>query len=187
MKRKLHLLLFLIRILINFVGDFDMFFDWMETGFPDLGEVKMVRGSGSSSSNPRGDIDLNLPPQEESFPDPFPCTHLWDPEKIQKSLESKDRESLLQKKNAISGVVEEMVRREISEQGDSRSDCAIPNMKGFVDQVISECAHHFKSENLENKHKALSRLLTDLTKDYEGPGPKYKVREMIRKELRRAL
>ena len=97
------------------------------------------------------------------------------------------RESLLQKKNAISGVVEEMVRRGISEQGDSRSDCASPNMKGFVDQVISECAHHFKSENLENKHKALSRLLTDLTKDYEGPGPKYKVREMIRKELRRAL
>lgn len=69
MKIKLHLLLFIIRILINFVGDLDLFFYWRETGFPDLGEVKMVRGSGSSSSNPRGDIDLNLPPQEESFPD----------------------------------------------------------------------------------------------------------------------
>jgi len=38
-------LLFLIRILINFVGDLDIFIYWRETGFPDLGEVKMVRGS----------------------------------------------------------------------------------------------------------------------------------------------
>lgn len=122
---------------------------------PLPGNMMLPSGaSGPSSSHPfpfpRVEIDLNLPPQEESFPDPIDVYREKDPEKIKGFFDAQLCEKISQKRDAIRGVVEEMVRREISEQGDSRSDCAIPNMKGFVYQVISECAHHFKSENLEN-------------------------------------
>lgn len=82
------------------------------SGFPDLAEVKMVRGSGASSSNsfPRWDIDLDLPPREEvEVPveeAPEPDMDVYgerDPARIRAIVEAQLKERVAQKESARTG------------------------------------------------------------------------------------
>lgn len=187
--RKIKQILLIIRIC--FYLSCRLYFDcwdWdelMVSGFPDLNEViqyNMVGGSGSSSSNPRWDLDLNMHPREDvevpAEEAPELDTDVYgerDPDRIKSLLRAQLVERISQKENEIRGVIEALVQDEIKKRGPSYF--YFRKLDQFVIQVIREHAQRFDPDNLENKHKAFSFLLTQIRKDTLGK------KEQIKKKI----
>jgi hypothetical protein len=150
----------------------------MVSGFPDfrgLCEYNMVLGSGSSSSNPRWDLDLNQHPLEdvevpaEEAPEvEMDVYRERDPDRIQSILRAQLQRSISDKKNEIRGVLEKMVQEEIEKRKFSCSDLDFRKLDQLVSQVIREHAQRFDPDNLKHKLRSYSCLLTQLGKDTHG-------------------
>lgn len=169
----------LIRIILKIFGvDFDWWDESMVSRFPGLSEVgqyNMVRGSGSSSSNPRWDLDLNLHPLEdvevpaEEAPEvEMDVYRERDPDRIQAILHAQLLEKISIKENKIRKVLEDMVREEIQKRGFSYEHFDFRKLDQLVSQVIREHGQRFDPDNLKNKLRSYSFLLTQLHRDTHG-------------------
>ncbi|KAK9982105.1 hypothetical protein SO802_035415 [Lithocarpus litseifolius] len=129
--------------------------------------------SGSSSSNPRWNLDLNLHPREEVEVPAEEAPQLdmdvygeKDQDRIKEILDFQLRDKISKKENEIRRVLEGLIEGEILKRKLSSSDFDFRNLDQFVGEVIGKHAPNFApNDPLQKKHKSISWLLTQLRKD----------------------
>ena len=141
---------------------------------PPLGNMMLPAGaSGSSSSNPRWNLDLNLHPREEVEVPAEEAPQLdmdvygeKDQDRIKEILDFQLRDKISKKENEIRRVLEGLIEGEILKRKFSSSDFDFRNLDQFVGEVIGKHAPNFApNDQLQKKHKSISWLLTQLRKD----------------------
>lgn len=122
------------------------------SGFPYLAEVKMVRGSGASSSNsfPGWDMDLDLPPREE-----VEVTVDWGGEPDMDVYGERDPAR-------IRAIVEAQLKERVAQSQDRRGPWRTGPGRNAPPGIVSlgflfPHAQRFDPENLEKKQKSFSR------------------------------
>ena len=191
MNGRFFIVLLRVVLFKIFGVDFDWLDEFMVRGLPGLNEVcqhNMVRGSGSSGSNPRWNLDLNLHPLEdlevpaEENPEvEIDVYREKDPDRIQSILHTQLLERISKKENEIRTVLENMVREEIGKRGFSYEHFDFRKLDQLVSQVIREHAQRFDPDNPKQKLKSYSCLVTQLGKDTHGIA--YQVKTNIERNL----